>query len=523
MMDVEEVKRNFKEGAGGRPSSRKGRDALAAAKEVVSLYEADIQESQRREVKTELERRLGKKDLVFLLHEVLGYPEFDTVHEELSRFFDNVAAPAGRHRGLILVPRGHLKSTVVTVGKTIQTLVVNPNARVLITNAALDNSKGFLSEIKKHFEKNERFRELYGDYTNDSEKWSETQIIIRQRTRVLKEPSVQATSVDKSVVSQHYDLIIADDIVNRETINTVEQRNKIATYVSDLMDLLEPDGTLILIGTRWHFDDVYGRIIEDNKIIPTYDVFHRTVWKDEEKNIPLFKKFTPAYIEELRRTKGPYEFACQYLNTPVDDETAEFRREWIEQFDLIELETKPFNVFITADPAMKKTERTDWSGFVVNAVTADNKWYILKAYRRKYGPTEFIDELFALKRQYGDRLVDMGVEETAFLVGLTPTIEIKEKEYGIRLNITPIKHSQKAKMDRIRALIPYFERGIIKLSPWCGDLVEETLSFPRGKYDDVLDALAYQLNIATPNGVPARGQTREDTRRPIIAKPRKYT
>lgn len=472
----------------------------------------------------ELLRRIARRNHLFLLHDVLGYPKFGKMHEELLNFVENLHG--SYTSGLILVPRGHLKSTVVTVGHVIGLLTRNPDLRILITNALSENSRGFLREIKTNFEKSERFRYLFGEYVSPDRKWTELQIEVAQRTKVLKEPSVQATSVDKSVVSQHYDVIIADDIVNRETISTRDQRNKSAMYVKDLFDLLEPKGTMIVIGTRWHFDDVYGRLIDRNDN-GDWRVFHRTCWKDYRLKIPIFpEKFSAETLDKLRREKGSYEFSSQYLNTPVDDEMAEFRSEWITKFDYDELAQKPYDVYVSVDPALSQdNDRSDYSGFVVNAVTSSGRWHILEAYRRRVNPTSLIDEMFSLKRRYGDTLKAMGVEKTAFLVGLKPTIEMREQSENVRLNIVEVSPARRNKEDRIRALIPLFERGDIHISYRSQELEDEIRTFPRSKTDDVLDALAYQLDLITPTShlkVPVTVESRKTMLLPILPKVRKY-
>jgi phage terminase large subunit-like protein len=60
-----------------------------------------------------------------------------------------------------------------------------------------------------------------------------------------------------------------------------------------------------------------------------------------------------------------------------------------------------------------------------------------------------------------------------------------------------LKHNQQAKETRIRGLIPRYEsKSIFHIEGECGDLEEELLTFPKGIHDDVIDSLAYQLQIA---------------------------
>jgi predicted phage terminase large subunit-like protein len=405
-----------------------------------------------------------------------------------------VSTQKGKRRALFLLPRGHLKSTEITISYVLQILAGNPDSRVLITNALLDNSKGFLREIKGHMEKNEMFRALFGDMVNQEDKWSETQIVVKTRRAFYKEPSIQVTSVDKSVVSQHYDLIIADDVVNREGVSTKEQRQKTIKYYKDLLDLLEPEGMLLVVGTRWHYDDLYGFLLKENKKNDSFDVMVKKVWIRE--GVPLFpQKFTAKYITELKDQKGPYEFNCQYNNEVVSEEDAEFRKDRFVFFDAAQYDFNQGQVFISIDPALSKADVSDYSGIVVNHVI-EGKWYIRQAYHAKLNPTELVDEIFYLRRKYGRQLAKIGIEDIMFTSALDYDITRRMKETNDWFHIEKIKHKNRNKEDRIRAIIPLFERDNIVLAEGHTiDLLEELEQFPSGEHDDVLDALAYQLDI----------------------------
>lgn len=440
----------------------------------------------------ELMRRRAKSDLCFLMEEVLGYAGLAPVHKEVEDQLRKVEL--GKRKGLFLLPRGHLKSTEITISYTMQKVINNPNTRVLITNALLDNSKGFLREIKSHFEKNEKLRGLFGDFTNSDEKWSESQIVVKPRTSFLKEPTIQATSVDKSVVSQHYDIIIADDLVTRDSISTKEQRQKLIKYYKDLLDLLEPDGTLLIIGTRWHYDDLYGWLISENVNKGNFEVLVKQVWIDEKKEIALFpQKFKPAYIRSLRDEKGTYEFNCQYNNDPVNDESADFKKEWFKYFSL-NAGIPIGEVYITIDPAVSKQDTADYTGIVVNCVEG-GRWKILEAYQVKLNATELVDEMFFLYRKYRPMFCKMGLEDIMYTSALEYDITRRMRETNEWFTIEKLKHKNRKKEMRIRSLVPLFERGNIELSDKCVDLEDELTHFPASEHDDIMDALAYQLDI----------------------------
>jgi predicted phage terminase large subunit-like protein len=418
------------------------------------------------------------------MEEVLDYKNLAPMHRELS---ESLLRAEKLHRGLYLLPRGHLKSTEITISYPIQRILKDPNIRILITNALLDNSKAFLREIKSHFEKNEKLKALYGEYQNTDEKWSESQIIVKKRTSFSKEPTIQITSVDKSVVSQHYDLIIADDLVTRDSIATKEQRNKLVKYYKDLLDLLEPGGTLLVIGTRWHYDDLYGWLLRQTG---EREVIVRKIL-DEQGN-PIFpQKFTQEYITSLKAEKGSYEFNAQYNNDPIAEEEADFKR---SSFKYHTRSPEDGSIYITIDPAATTKDTADYTGIVVNCVR-NGVWNILEAYHIRLNPTEMVDEIFYLYDKYKGRLRTMGIEDMMFTQALDYDITRKMQETGKWFNVEKVRHKGRNKEARIRALIPLFERGNISLNDRSQELEEELMRFPAGEHDDILDALAYQLDI----------------------------
>lgn len=463
----------------------------------------------------ELMRRKCKKDLNLLMEDILGYRNLAPIHRQVTETLEKVEK--GKRRGLFLLPRGHLKSTQITVSYTLQRILANPNVRILITNALLDNSKAFLREIKSHFEKNEKLKALFGDWTNQDEKWSESQVIVKKRTAFHKEPTVQITSVDKSVVSQHYDLIIADDLVTRESISTKEQRLKLIKYYKDLLDLLEPGGTLLVIGTRWHYDDLYGWLLSENVERSHFEVMVRKVIENGEPVFP--QKFSLEYINQLKLEKGSYEFNSQYNNDPVSEDSADFKKEFIKWIPSIAIDPSKGQTYITVDPAVSKEAGSDFTGIVVNSLQG-GQWKIIEARKAKFNPTELVDEMLYLYRKYKTSYRTMAIEDIMYTRAIDYDLTRRMQETGEWFSVEKVRHKNRRKEDRIRALIPLFERGNIELSDRCQDLEEELLRFPVGEHDDILDALAYQLDIVRPTENFTQTEQNKDVlfRMPIFPK-----
>lgn len=184
---------------------------------------------------------------------------WDELHDEVQSFLET----SGPEK-LILMPRGHLKSSIVTVGYSIQQLLINPDIRILITNATWNMSRRFLRQIAEYLTFNSVLSKIYGDFKVDDRTWTRDEITIGQRrSPTVKEATVSTAGLETALTGGHYDLIIHDDLVEEKNIGTKEQIEKVVTFYRNSRPLLDPGGRIIIIGTRWAEDDVYGMIIKE--------------------------------------------------------------------------------------------------------------------------------------------------------------------------------------------------------------------------------------------------------------------
>lgn len=193
--------------------------------------------------------------------DLLGYPDINKrTHGDMIR-----CLKSDSKRKLIVMPRGTLKSTVCSVSYPIWQLIRNPNLRILLDSELYGNSSKFLREIKGHLQ-SKNLIALFGEFYNQAN-WNEGEITIKQRTKNLKESSITCSGIGAQKTGQHYDLIIADDLNSKDNSYTQELREKVIEHYKYYISLLEPDGTLVIIGTRYSYGDVIGHIL-DNEINP---------------------------------------------------------------------------------------------------------------------------------------------------------------------------------------------------------------------------------------------------------------
>lgn len=445
----------------------------------------------------------GRDDLLYLSREILGYGEMDVeVHGKLVEVLTD-----GKKRKLILLPRGSFKSSLGTISYSIYRFLKNPNIRILIDSEVLENAQKFLNQVKKHL-REPNFTVLYGDLLSKDHRETAREFTLTSRTdKNLKEPTVYATGVGTVNVGMHYDLIIADDLHSEKNVATKEQIDKVISHYRLLLSLLEPDGQLIVIGTRWHFYDLYSYLLEDEgaEKAPNWEVYIEKAIR-EDKTLFFPKRLTREYLKEQREAQGSYLFSCQYLNEPVSEETQCFKKEffkyWGKDGELSpEVDGKRIllNIYVLIDRAFSTKGSADYTGVVVVGVSSSGSIYVLEAERRKCGLQELADITFGFMGKYGyNRIRGVGLEtinweeaEAFFKEQMK-----KRKKYFILSRLIPDRGMSKS--GRIEtALAARYANGVIYHRRRMVDFEDELLRFPVGTHDDLIDAFAYIVQMMT--------------------------
>ena len=293
--------------------------------------------------------------------------------------------------------------------------------------------------------------------------------------------------------------IIDDPFKNREEADSeIVRESKWKWYRSTFLTREEGNGAIIVIMTRWHDDDLVGRILqqEDAK---EWEVikFPAIAEQDEEhrkKGEALWNwKFPLEVLNNRKVALGPYEWSALYQQDPVDEGAREFKQEWIKYRkleDVLKLDTRRF---ITIDPASALRDKSDFIGVVVNYLDQENKWNI-QSYKLKVNSMELIRFMFKLNSEIKPER--FGIEQGAYRDAIKPFLDEEMRKRNEFFEVVELKHHQTQKVIRIRGLIPRYSSGsVYHIEGMCTDLEEEQARFPKGINDDVLDAEAYQNQI----------------------------
>lgn len=494
-------------------------------------------------------RRLGiqqialrcKTDLFFLCKEILGYSKMtENTHQELcdyttsilpnppdlERLKDNPGFDPRKNLLLLLMPRGTFKSSVVTIGFTLQYFLNEPNGRILLDSEIFGKSKAFLREATNHMMNNEKYREVFKaihgvyPFTKKSAMplWTDSEIILPCRSVPKKEPSVSCAGIDVTKNGMHYDLIIADDLHSETNSNNKENIQKVIDHYRLAFSLLDPGKPMIVIGTRWDYNDLYQHIMDYEA--EDFNILRKSAYK-EDGSLFFPEVLTTEELEKIKRRQGVEIFSKQYLNEPVSGENATFRREQMVRVPWNEVRGKPINWVLSVDPSYYDPRGTtlygDYASFVLAGMDFQRKLYVRHVVRKKMSYSQIIDEMFKI---YTDpKFADTKMKIVLEVVGaksLSYELANEQRRRNTWLPVTELKTRKEAKSERIRGLAPYYEYGNIFHIKECPELEEleyELLHFPRAKHDDIIDALATVLEVVSPPNYKPPMEERERHRK----------
>lgn len=213
------------------------------------------------QTKLEIEQHFYKSSLYNTAKYLCGYKDIDwDTHGQIIR-----ALEESSDRKMIVCPRGGFKTSLCVIANCVWKIINNPNIRILIDSELFTNSKNHIREIQSHLE-SERFRSIFGAYKTRDD-WSSSRMTIAGRTKILKEPTICAGGLGTRKIGQHFDLWILDDMNSPQNSDTKEKAQKVTDHYKYGLSILEPDGIINLIGTRYSELDLIQHVL-DTEINP---------------------------------------------------------------------------------------------------------------------------------------------------------------------------------------------------------------------------------------------------------------
>lgn len=399
-------------------------------------------------------RALCLEDRFFLLTRICN--RIDMIHPWIYERCREVEAACD---GFIDIwGREHYKSSIVTFGGVIQEILLDPEITVGIFSHTKPIAKSFLQQIKREFESNESLRNLFPDvlYANpqkDSSSWSLDGGIIVQRSANPKESTIEAHGlVDGQPTSKHFKLMVFDDVVTKESVNTPDQIVK-TTEAWELSDNLGMQGGRKWhVGTRYHYADTYSEIIKRGAAT----LRHRPATDNGDINGKPYL-FTQEEWERKVRDQGEATIAAQMLGNPLAGHQRMFNVNDLQQYEIRPL---TLMAYILIDPARSVKRESANTAMVVLGLDAAGNKYLLDGLDHKMDLMERWERMRDLyvrwKRAPGVQGVRVGYEKFGAISDLDYFHE-RQRIERLSFEIVELewpREGQGSKEDRVQRLGP---------------------------------------------------------------------
>lgn len=447
----------------------------------------------------------------------------------LSKRYDNAVPTPNFHLELwdlfcsswplvaVAAPRGHGKSTAVSHAYILANVLFRSRRFVLIVSDTETQAVNFLNDIKQDLKDNEDLINLF--QIKGFKKETETDIIVEMEDghtfRVLVRGAEQRVRGLKWNQLRP-DLIVCDDLENEELVYNKDRREKFRRWFNAaLLPCRAKHGVVRVVGTVLHLDSLLNRLLPEDsdrftviEPLKTYSSRKHVEWKsiryrahDPEFEHILWpemydKQFFIDKKADLTNQGLPEIYAQEYLNYPIDESTAFFKRiDFLEipkfQLDAIKNEEVNINYYVGVDLAVSTEDRTDFSVFVVAAVDDRGILNIVDVRKARQDTLEILNEFFALQIKYKPEWFAMEKGTITKSIGPVLNAEMLSRNLFIRLEL---QTANKDKPTRARGLQARLRAGGIrfdKAASWYPDLEDEMVRFPKARHDDIVDALAW--------------------------------
>lgn len=452
--------------------------------------------------------RFAAGHLYYFDKAVLGYKDMtEDCHGPLCTFFDENT----KRFKMALYPRGHLKSHVITIGRSLQKVARNPEERILLGNETMTNAEHFLSSIKAHVESNKIFRALYSHIIpKDIRKvrWSSQELeFVRQG--IYPDPTITAIGMTGAYTSRHFTHLVFDDPISEEAAKSMTVMEDVINRISKLMSLMvDPDhNSADLVGTRWAFYDVYAYWEMWLK-----EQLARVIRGALEDGKPIWpERFSVETLALIRDNPhmGEYNFSCQYMNNPRNAKLQDFNvndlKFWRwsddeEHVVLYSAEGKAeravaldnLDVTMTVDVRYGEGLSSDRDAVTVVGTTIEGDAIVLHTWADRANPLIVIDEMIKCVRRFRPRCV--GVAKVGYETSIKYHFNAALEREGLYANVVYVKPGGPGK-PHIRGLQPVAATGHLYILPTQHQLRTELSEYPLGQFDDVADSLALHLQL----------------------------
>lgn len=458
------------------------------------------------------------------------------VHTEVCSWWEREDR---KNHQILLLPRDHGKSRLIAY-RVVWRITRNPAIRILYISATSSLAEKQLAFIKQIMD-SPIYRRYWPEMTHPDEgkraKWTESEIKVDHPLRIsegVADPTILTGGLNTSLTGFHCDVAVLDDVVVQENAYSMMGREKVESQYSLLSSIEGADAEEWVCGTRYHPKDLYSQMLqmkeeqydENGDIVseePIYEKFERAVedrgdgtgqflWPRQQRSDGKWFGFDQQVLAVKR---GKYldksQFRAQYYNDPNDPGNAFVDRSKFQYYEQKFLNNsggrwyyreRRLNVFAAIDFSYTTGRRSDYTSIVVVGIDAEHNTYVLDIDRFKTSKlSDMYDHLLDLHIKWDFRKV--AAEVTA---GQKVIVQELKDQYirpnGLFLSVDERKHSahEGTKLERVNAILEprYNNQSVWHYKGGNCQVLEDELLVEHSPHDDVKDALATAMEVATP-------------------------
>lgn len=442
----------------------------------------------------------------FVMH---TFPNYDMgwfhkeICSELQAFYQAVREKKSPRLIICTHPRSG-KSELVSRRFPAWVMGQNPDTEIIACSYSATLAEALCGNVQGVID-NESYHELFPDTTLSKSAYTPAGARATRTagkfTVVNRRGAYLAAGVGGSITGMGADILIIDDPVKgREAANSPTIRDKAWDwFTADAYTRLSPGAGVIIMCTRWHCDDLVGRVLSnyESGAGEYYKVINYPAIAEEDephrkRGEPLHpSRFSLKLLDSIRTVIGGRDWASLYQQRPVPEGGGLFKESWIRYYRPADKPVRFDTMAMSWDMTFNGNVNSDYVvGQVWGRKGAD--YYLLDQVRGQWDFVQTVQIFVQFVKKWPDvtrKLVEDKANGAAVISTLSKSVS------GIT-KVTPTE----SKTSRAYAASVYWEAGNVHLphpldAPWMErDFIPELLSFPAGKHDDQVDAMTQALN-----------------------------
>lgn len=467
-----------------------------------------------------LEELLRRKKIVASLAEYARSLGFEPAKHHLL-IIEKLEKLAKKELDLLLIfcPPGSGKSTYVSVLFPSWYMANNPKDNYLAATHSSEFAARWGRKVRNDIRENHLVLDInVSDDVAAADRWA-----------LVQGGEYYGVGAGASISGFRADIAAIDDpFGSREDAFSAQVRQKRWDwYLDDFSSRLKPGGRRIVMATRWHEDDVSGKILQQLKqqnragIDPVrYEVISLPAIAEEDDQLgrkpgEYLWDEPPwnygGYLRARQKEVSPLMWSALYQQRPAPEGGDFFKEEWLKDINTTEdVDTpnpKNLRIYAASDYATK-TDEGDFTVHIVVGVDDKNRMFLVDLWRGRYSPDVWIDELVYMVKKYEP--LEWGEEGGQIKAAIGPflTKRLLEKGTYVYRKQYPTRGDKAIRAQSIRGRMAMQGLYVNTNAPYYHDFRAELLSFPAGKHDDQVDALSL-IGQMLDHIVPADGPPEE--------------